>query len=170
MKKKICLIVAITTLLLLGVVIAAGVEDINKNNQLRKDRNFTIRDENGPPPEKPGDRNQKDNFTEITGIFEQSDTSFYIENIQLLFGPDKMITKQASPFDYDGDEIIETILGELRGLNGISISIKGDLQSNNTLKVCEINGMPFEKPPRPLQNNMGGMGDFGIEPNYNDRR
>lgn len=170
MKKKIYLIVAITTLLLLGVVITAGVEGLNKDNQLRKDHNFTTRGENGSPPEIDGSRNPKDNFTEITGIFEQRNKSFYIENIQLLFGPDEIITKQASPFDYDCDEIIETILGELRGLNGISISIKGDLQSNNTLKVCEINGTPFEKPPRPLQNNMGGMGDFGIEPNYNDRR
>ena len=149
MKKKIFAIVAIAALLLISVVIATEIEEANENNKFGKDNFFNMGIENGLPPERDRNEHPPDNFTELTEILEHSDDSFYIKNIQLLFGPDEIIEKQASPFDYDGDEIIETVYNEINGLTGIFIIVKGYFIEENQFMVFNINNLPIGRPPHP---------------------
>ena len=149
MKKKIYAIVAIAALLLISIVIATEIEDANENNKFGKDNFFNMGIENGLSPDRDRNEHPSDNFIELTGILENSDDSFYIEDIQVLFGPDEMITKQASPFDYDGDEVIETISGEMKGLIGSSVIVKGHVIEENQLMVFDINDLPVGRPPHP---------------------
>ena len=149
MKKKIYAIFVIVALLLISVVIATEVEDANKINQFRKYNFFNRGIENGHTPERDRNEHPTNNFTELTGILEHIDDSFYIENIQVLFGPDEIITKQASAFDYDGDEIIETIFGEIDGLTETSITVSGHFIEENKFMVFDINDLPIGMLPHP---------------------
>lgn len=149
MKKKIFAIVAIAALLLISVVIATEIKEANENNKFGKDNFFNMGIENGLPPERDRNEHPPDNFTELTEILEHSDDSFYIGDIQLLFGPDEIIEKQASPFDYDGDEIIETIFVEINGLSGSPVTVKGHFNEDGQFMVFDINNLPIGRPPQP---------------------
>jgi len=149
MKKKILAIVAISALFSISIVIATEIENANEINQFRKDNYLNMGIENGHPLERDSNEHPPDNFTELTGILEHSDNLFFIENIQVLFGPDEIITRQASLFDYDGDEIIETIYNEINGLTGTFITIKGYFIEENQLIVFNINDLPIGRPPHP---------------------
>jgi len=82
----------------------------------------------------------------------------------LLFGPDEMITKQASAFDYDSDGIIETVYNEIKGLTGTFITVKGYFIEENQFMVFNINGLPIGRPLHPPSHHehekapMGGRG------------
>ena len=164
MKKKIFVIVAVTTLLLIGVVIATNVEHPIEKNQYMKDNFISMGSGNKHQRERNRNEYQIDNLSELTGILENIEDSFYMDNIELLFGPDEKITRKASPFDYDGDEVIETVYNEINGLKGEFLYIKGHFIDENHFIVFEINDLPIGRPPhhphhheneKPLMNDHG---------------
>jgi hypothetical protein len=146
MKKKIFVISAVAIFLIFIVIYASAVEVNNQNEEYRS---------NHPPHgQMPPDNRRQDhpphnNLTEITGILEYNENIFIIDGLELLFGPDEIVSKKASPFDYDGDEIIETIYKEITGLTGTTVTIRGHLNEESQLMVLEINGFPIGRPPHP---------------------
>jgi hypothetical protein len=86
-------------------------------------------------------------MTEITGILVlYNNTKFKIDDITLNLGGYCYINSTTSPYDFDGDGIIETILNELLGLAGSSITVKGHLFCQNThLIVFYINGILYRE-------------------------
>ena len=66
-----------------------------------------------------------------------------------------------------GDEIIETINGEIKGLIGFSVIVKGHIIEENQIMVFEINSLPVGRPPHPPSPhdyNEGFVGGNGLRP------
>jgi len=86
-------------------------------------------------------------MTEITGtLVLYNNTKFKIDTTTLNFGCYSYINSTTSTYDFDGDGTIETILNELLGLVGTSITVKGYLVCQNTkLIVFYINGILYRE-------------------------
>lgn len=85
------------------------------------------------------------NMTTITGVLIQDGTNFKIGTTFLNFGCH--INTTISPYDFDGDGTIETILNELLGMVGTSITVQGFLSCHGTrLSVYYINGIQIRNP------------------------
>ncbi len=85
-------------------------------------------------------------MTEITGVLINNGTKFKIDTTTLNFGGYCYINSTISPYDFDGDGTIETIINELLGLVGTSITVKGILYHQNTrLIVFYINGILYRQ-------------------------
>jgi len=165
MKKKISAIIVVATLCLIGVVIVHGFEDANEMNQSGQISDKIFKPENGRPPSNKGDKPPMENSTELTGILEIKDQSFYIEDSELFIGPDEIISKQASHFDYDGDEVIETLYREMNGLTGTNVSIRGHINKENRFVVLEMNDLPVvtpQHPPDQMNHKREPMRDHGL--------
>ena len=87
--------------------------------------------------------------TTITDILSINENSFYVGETKILIGPKELISKQAAPFDYDGDTVIETIQTEFNDLIDNSITVSGHLNEDNSLNVVMINNLPLP-PPHPI--------------------
>jgi len=84
------------------------------------------------------------NMTELTGVLACNGTTFTIETTILNFGCYNYINTTTSPYDFDGDGITETILNELFGMVGTTITVEGYLRCQNThLIVFLINGIEY---------------------------
>jgi hypothetical protein len=83
-------------------------------------------------------------MTEITGTLVYNDNKFKIDTTTLNFGCYSYINSTTSPYDFDGDGTLETILNELLGLVGTSVTVEGYLSCQNTrLVVYYINGVLY---------------------------
>ncbi len=92
------------------------------------------------------------NLTEITGLLEYDGRFFRINETELHFGPDWYIKSALSAYDYDGDDVNETVFGELQGLidSGENVTVSGYLQSEDWLSVFYINGELYREPGQPI--------------------
>jgi hypothetical protein len=90
------------------------------------------------------------NLKNITGILSFDGTNFYIEDVELHFGPSWYINNTNSTFDYDGDGYLELIYDELQGLLGTEVTIEGHLQSSGWMSVFTINGEIYREPGQPF--------------------
>lgn len=87
------------------------------------------------------------NMTEITGVLIQEGSNFKIGSVILSFGCYNYISTTIAPYDFDNDGTIETILNELLGLVGTSITVEGYLRCNGTkLNVFYLNGILIRTP------------------------
>ena len=86
----------------------------------------------------------------ITGILSYDGTSFFIEDVELHFGPDWFIESAESSIDYDSDGDLELVYDEIQGLVGIEITVEGHLQSSSWMSVFTINGEIYREPGQPI--------------------
>ena len=90
------------------------------------------------------------NLTTITGVLTYDGTNFYVDSVEVHFGPIWYITSAESAVDYDGDGTPEIIFDELQGLTGSSITIEGHMQSDNWMSVFTINGETYRELGQPI--------------------
>jgi hypothetical protein len=90
------------------------------------------------------------NLTELTGVMTYDGTNFYIELVELHFGPTWYITSAMSSVDYDGDTQLELIIDELLGLVNTTVTVEGHYQSDNWMSVFTINGEIYREPGQPI--------------------
>jgi hypothetical protein len=84
------------------------------------------------------------NLTELTGVLAYNGTTFTIGTTVLHFGCYTYLNTTVSPYDFDGDGELETILNELLGMVGTTITVEGYLRCQNTrLVVFYINGIEY---------------------------
>jgi len=86
------------------------------------------------------------NMTELTGELTYEDSTFMIETTILNFGCYYYINTTTSPYDFDGDGELETILNELLGMVGTTITVEGYLRCHHSkLMVYYINGIAYRE-------------------------
>ena len=90
------------------------------------------------------------NLTTITGILTFDGTYFFIENVELHFGPTWFIESAESSVDYDGDGELELVYDELQGLVGTELTVEGHSQSSGWMSVFTINGEIYREPRQPI--------------------
>jgi len=83
------------------------------------------------------------NMTEITGVLQYNGTVFKIGTTTLNFGCYDFLNSTTSPYDFDGDGEIETILNELLGMVGTTITVEGYTRCQNRFIVFYINGIEY---------------------------
>ncbi|MBN1281196.1 MAG: hypothetical protein JXA00_06065 [Candidatus Thermoplasmatota archaeon] len=156
MKKKILMIVACVLLLTVGTVAGAATQaggihkengqavpvDGNGNGLLLRLRNRVC--------DMLGICQGGCNLTELTGIFVYDQVNFFIDDVELHFGPQWYITSAVAAEDYDGDGDNELIIDELVGLVGAEVTVEGHLQSEGWMSVFTINGMVYREPGQPI--------------------
>ena len=86
----------------------------------------------------------------ITGILTYDGSNFYIDDIELHFGPYWFITAAESSIDYDNDGENELVYDELQGLVGTEVTIEGHMQSSDWMSVFTINGEVYREPGQPI--------------------
>lgn len=88
------------------------------------------------------------NLTEMTGVLAYDGTTFTMETTILCFGCYEFLNTTITPYDFDGDGELETILNELLGMVGTTITVEGFLRCQNTrLVVFYINGIEYRDCP-----------------------
>jgi len=90
------------------------------------------------------------NLTELTGVMTYDGKNFYIEVVELHFGPTWYITSAMSSVDYDGDTQLELVIDELLGLVNTTVTVEGHYQSDNWMSVFTINGEVYREPGQPI--------------------
>ena len=86
----------------------------------------------------------------LTGILTFDGTHFFIDGIEIHFGPTWYITSAESAIDYDQDGSLEYIFDELQGLVGTTITIEGHEQSDQWVSVFTINGELYRETGQPI--------------------
>lgn len=86
----------------------------------------------------------------ITGVLSYDGTEYYVDDVEVHFGPTWYITSAESAVDYDGDGTLEVISDELEGLLGTTVTIEGHEQSDQWISVFSINGETFREPGQPI--------------------
>lgn len=83
-------------------------------------------------------------FTNLTGVLAKQNMTFKIGTVRLNFGPYWYINATTASYDYDGDGSVETILAELNGLVGATVTLYGKFACQQTrFMVMKINGLPY---------------------------
>ena len=163
MNKKIIVAVAIVSLLTFSGVVAAVVEasgnmekqkqtaplDGNQFGLWERIRN-RIRDTFGICN---GDCTE---MVEITGVLTYDETYFYVDDVEVHFGPVWYVSITESAIDYDGDGVEELVIDEIQGLVGTTVTMEGHMQSDNWLSVFTINGETYRDIGKPIWS--GGAG------------
>lgn len=90
------------------------------------------------------------NLTELTGIMTYDGKNFYIELVELHFGPTWYITSAISAVDYDQDGEFELVIDELLGLVNTTVTVEGHYQSDDWMSVFTINGEVYREPGQPI--------------------
>jgi len=163
MNKKIIVAVAIVSLLTFSGVVAAAVEaggnmekqkqtaplDGNQFGLWERIRNRicdTFGICNGDCTE----------MVEVTGMLSYDGTYFYVDDVEVHFGPVWYVSTTEAAIDYDGDGVEEPIIDELQGLVGTTVTMEGHMQSDNWLSVFTINGETYRDIGKPIWS--GGAG------------
>ena len=143
MKKYLILVIGVVAIITMGSSVAITL----KANNLVMNKFIQTLGTLGGGCGGGGGCHNNSNMTEITGILVlYNNTKFKIDDITLNFGGYCYINSTISPYDFDGDGTIETILNELLGLVGTSITVKGFLYHQNTrLIVIYINGILYRE-------------------------
>jgi hypothetical protein len=90
------------------------------------------------------------NLTTITGELTYDGINFYIDDVELHFGPTWFIASAESSVDYDSDGELELVYDEIQGLVGTEITVEGHLQSSGWMSVFTINGEVYREPGQPI--------------------
>jgi uncharacterized protein (DUF779 family) len=90
------------------------------------------------------------NLTELTGVMTYEGNNFFIEDVELHFGPVWYITSAMSSTDFDNDGQLELIIDELLGLVDTTVTVEGHYQSDNWMSVFTINGDVYREPGQPV--------------------
>ncbi len=90
------------------------------------------------------------NLTTISGILTFDGTNFFIDNVEIHFGPTWYIESAESNVDYDDDGAKELIYDELQGLIGTEIAVEGHMQSSGWMSVFTINGEIYREVGQPI--------------------
>ena len=163
MKGKIIVAVALVALLAFSGVVAAAVEaggnmkrqeqvaplDGNQFGMWERIRN-RIRDTLGICN---GNCNE---MVEVTGVLTYDGTYFYVDDVEVHFGPVWYVSMTESAIDYDSDDTKELIIDELQGLVGTTVTMEGHMQSDNWLSVFIINDEAYRDVGKPVWS--GGAG------------
>lgn len=151
MKNKMLVTSLVVTLLLIGIFSTIGVTAVEENNsQPLSNGDGLFQRIRNRICDMLGICQGGCELTEITGILEYDETNFFIEEIELHFGPKWYITAAISAEDYDGDGEYELVIDELLGLVGIEITVEGHLQSEDWMSVFTINGLIYREPGQPI--------------------
>jgi len=86
----------------------------------------------------------------ITGVLTYDGINFYIDDVELHFGPTWFIESAESSVDYDSDGELELVYDEIQGLVGAEITVEGHLQSSGWMSVFTINGEIYREPGQPI--------------------
>ena len=95
-------------------------------------------------------------LVEISGVLTYDGAYFYVDEVEVHFGPVWYISKTDSAIDYDNDGELELIIDELYGLVGETVTLKGYMQSDNWFSVFIINGEAYRDIGKPVWS--GGTG------------
>ena len=153
--KKIILIIAISTILLLGIA-EVGAHGLQHNSENDPDYK--------PLPNGDGLMQRLRNricdtlgicqggvdLTTITGVLTYDGTNFYIDDVELHFGPTWFIESAESNVDYDGDGVLELVYDELQGIIGSEVTVEGHMQSSSWMSVFIINGEIYREFGQPI--------------------
>ncbi len=90
------------------------------------------------------------NLSELTGIMTYDGSNFYIDPVELHFGPNWYITSAITAVDYDGDGSLELIIDELFGLVNTTVMVEGHYQAQDWMSVFTINGEIYREPGQPI--------------------
>jgi len=157
MKLKIGIVAIAALLLFSGVVMAAEKQAGNCQNQDQKTQYQPLPGGNGLMQQfrnrirdMLGSCQGCANLTELTGVMTYDGTNFYIDVVELHFGPRWYITSAMSAVDYDGDTQLELIIDELLGLVNTTVTVEGHYQSDNWMSVFTINGEVYREPGQPI--------------------
>ena len=163
MNKKIIVAVAIVSLLTFSGVVAAAVE---ANGNIERQKQATPLDGNQLGfLERIRNRiydtlgicdGNCTEMVEVTGVLTYDGTYFYVDEVEVHFGPVWYISITDSAVDYDSDGSEELIIDELQGLVGETVSMEGHMQSDNWLSVFIINGEAYRDVGKPVW--YGGTG------------
>ncbi|PNX53518.1 MAG: hypothetical protein BV458_03865, partial [Thermoplasmata archaeon M9B2D] len=157
MKGKLLIVAIAAFLLFSGVVAAVGEQAGNSQCQVEKNQYqsaptgdgmmqrlmYQIRDMLGIC--KGGA-----NLSELTGVMTYDGTNFYIESVELHFGPIWYITTATSAVDYDEDGELELVIDELFGLVNTTVTVEGHYQADDWMSVFTINGEVYREPGQPI--------------------
>jgi len=149
MKKYLDKVSVVVALIVLGSVfsttLAAGVVIVTNTPVILS--NFSVKDCTSGMNCTPHGCHNNSNMTEITGVLVYEGMKFKIDTTILSFGCYSYLNSTISPYDFDGDGTVETILNELFGMVGTSITVKGYLSCHGTkLMVYYINGLLYRDP------------------------
>lgn len=100
----------------------------------------------------------------LNGTLTTDDTYFYINNVEVHFGPIWYISSEMSTEDFDGDGSDELIYEELQGLVGHEVSFEGIYHSDNWFSVFTINNMIYRELGQPIWSKAKGSGGNGNGP------
>jgi hypothetical protein len=89
-------------------------------------------------------------LTTLSGILSFDGVNFFIDGVELHFGPRWYLISAESVIDYDKDGSLELIFNELQGLIGTEITIEGHQQSDQWVSVFTINGEVYREPGQPI--------------------
>jgi hypothetical protein len=159
MKRKIGIVLLAATLLFAGTSVAVAQQAGGYQNQYSKEQ-----PNSQPGPNGNGLMQQIRNrfcdmlgicqggcnLTELTGTLTNDGNYFYIDDIELHFGPIWYISSAVSSVDYDNDGDFELIIDELLGLVGTTVTVQGHYQSDNWMSVFTINGEVYREPGQPV--------------------
>ena len=153
--KKIMLLIVVSAILFLGVVEVSA-----QGFQYNSEKNIDYK----PLPNGDGLMQRLRNqicdtlgicqggviLTSINGVLTYDGTNFYIDDVELHFGPTWFIESAESSVDYDGDGELELVYDELQGLVGTEVTVEGHLQSSGWMSVFTINGEIYREPGQPI--------------------
>ncbi len=144
MKKQLGIALLIVALLSVGTATAAIIEVNTLNFKASTLLRGTLGGGCGGGCGGHGGCHNNTNLTEMTGVLEYDGTTFTMDTTILMFGCYNYLNTTQSPYDFDGDGTTETILNELLGMVGTTITVEGYLHCQNTrLMVFFINGIEF---------------------------
>ena len=143
MKKYLGIVILMASLLAMGSASAFTIQETLKVEA----NSITIGTLHGGGHGGGGGCHNNTNMTELTGILAYDGMMFSIGTTTLNFGCYNYLNNTASPYDFDGDGTIETILAELMGMVGTSITVEGISRcQSNRLVVFYINGFQYRDP------------------------
>ena len=146
MKKYVGIALVMVSLLTIGTATAT----IFQGSNLGAQQNLILRTLGGGCGGHGGCHNNT-NMTELTGVLACNGTTFTIETTILNFGCYNYLNTTISPYNFDGDGTLETILNELLGMVGTSITVEGYMCCHQSrLMVIYINGIEYREGCGPI--------------------
>lgn len=158
MKKKVVIGVVLITIMILGTLNVLGQSttyqeensDENSIQIARDEANGLLQRLRNRIRDMLGICSNGCELVQITGTLTYDGTNFYIDNIELHFGPIWYINNAESAVDYDGDGENEVIFEELQGLVGSTVTLDAHFQSDNWMSVFIINGETYRESGQPI--------------------
>ena len=153
--KKMILLLAISAILFFGAIEVCAQEfhynvEKNSNNEPLPNGNGLMQRLRNRVCDMLGICQGGVNLTTLTGILTYDGTNFYIDDVELHFGPTWFIIAAESNIDYDNDGEKELVIDELQGLVGTEITVEGHMQSSGWMSIFTINGETYREAGQPI--------------------